>query len=117
MVEAEPSSRETALSERRLVLTVDADGVVTEVDDGPSWLFGFAPQQLLGRSLADVVTTLRPPARIKRSSGGAPKPPAPPAAAQDPASAAAADAGGPVKGEDEVEEVPVTELLSMLITK
>lgn len=52
IVEATPSSREEALSERRLVLTVDADGLVTEAEDAPAWLFGFSPQQLVGRSLA-----------------------------------------------------------------
>ncbi len=60
VVQVHPSSREEALADRRLVLTVDADGIVTEVEDGPGWLFGFSPAQLLGRSLADCVATLRP---------------------------------------------------------
>ncbi|KXZ56448.1 hypothetical protein GPECTOR_1g400 [Gonium pectorale] len=88
MMEAIPSRREKALAERRLVLTVDADGVVTEVDDGPAWLYGFEPSQLRGRSLADVVTTLRPEAPQAAGEGAGP------------------DA-----------DVSVTELLSLLISK
>ncbi len=88
MVQVHPSSREEALADRRLVLTVDADGIVTEVEDGPAWLFGFSPAQLLGRSLADCVATLRPTGR------------------------------GPGGGQDkEEEELPVADLLAMLITK
>ncbi|GIL43455.1 hypothetical protein Vafri_932 [Volvox africanus] len=105
VVEAEPSTREEALSERRLVLTVDADGIVTEVDDGPTWLYGFSPKQLLGRSLADVVTTLRPARGAgANGSGGCPE---------------GIDGGAVNNPEEEevCEDVPVTELLSLLITK
>ncbi|GFR41359.1 hypothetical protein Agub_g2042 [Astrephomene gubernaculifera] len=108
VIEAEPSSREAAMAERRLVLTVDADGMVTEVDDGPTWLYGFPPAQLLGRSLADVVTTLRPqPGRRKKGAesgegGGAGKEEEQQQAGEQ---------------EEEEDDVSVTDLLSMLISK
>ncbi|KAG2446182.1 hypothetical protein HXX76_000775 [Chlamydomonas incerta] len=122
IVEATASSRQEALSERRLVLTVDAEGLVTEAEDAPSWLFGFSPQQLVGRSLADIVHALKPQPRRAEGDGAAAvataasKEGEPAVAAAAPTSAAGEAAADPAMGGAE-EEMSTTELLSLLISK
>ncbi|KAG2440500.1 hypothetical protein HYH02_010378 [Chlamydomonas schloesseri] len=119
IVEATPSSRQEALSERRLVLTVDADGLVTEAEDAPTWLFGFSPQQLVGRSLADIVHALRPQPHQATGDGAS-------AAAAAQGAAACADGKPAAEGDgaaaapsvgSAAEEMSTTELLSLLISK
>ncbi|EFJ44861.1 hypothetical protein VOLCADRAFT_94889 [Volvox carteri f. nagariensis] len=70
VVKVSPSTMSEGLDERRLRLTIDTSGTVTDVGHSPTSLFGFKPAALLGRSLADCVDVLHAAARSASASAG-----------------------------------------------
>ena len=49
-----------ALDERRLSLMLDQKGIITKVGGSSKELFGFDPQMMAGRSIADFVDVFQP---------------------------------------------------------
>ncbi|PNH09202.1 Tiny macrocysts protein B, partial [Tetrabaena socialis] len=60
IVTLEPVTMEEALTERRLRLTVDVRGIITDTEAAPTELFGLYPLDLRGQSIARVVDLFRP---------------------------------------------------------
>ncbi|GFH20157.1 PAS domain-containing protein, partial [Haematococcus lacustris] len=56
----EQVSLQQALDDRRLTLLVDYMGKVTRVGSASSSLFGFDPQQLVGKSVTTFIDCLAP---------------------------------------------------------
>ncbi|KAG2454201.1 hypothetical protein HYH02_001236 [Chlamydomonas schloesseri] len=61
----ERRTREQAVSERRMRLTVDLSGTITSADPAPASLFGVDPRHVLGRSLADLVDVFQLAAQLQ----------------------------------------------------
>ncbi|GLC67718.1 hypothetical protein PLESTF_000598200 [Pleodorina starrii] len=70
VVKVSPSTLAEGLDERRLRITIDTSGTVTDVGQSPTALFGFKPTALLGRSLSDCVDVLHAAARGASSAAG-----------------------------------------------
>ncbi|KAG2432647.1 hypothetical protein HXX76_008987 [Chlamydomonas incerta] len=61
----ERRTREQAVAERRMRLTVDLSGTITAADPAPAALFGVDPRHVIGRSLADLVDVFQLAAQVQ----------------------------------------------------